>query len=192
MLAADGRCKTFDARADGFVRGEGCGVVVLKPLAAALAGGDRIFAVIRGSAANQDGASGGLTVPNIEAQKAVIRLALARAGVEPGDVGYVEAHGTGTALGDPLELRALAAVLCRDRPAAGPLSSGPGRPTSATRKAPRGSPADQGGLALHHGEIPPHLNFERPNPHVDWSELNVLVRRGPCPCLPRRAARSSA
>ncbi len=176
MLAADGRCKTFDARADGFVRGEGCGVVVLKPLAAALAGGDRIFAVIRGSAANQDGASGGLTVPNIEAQKAVIRLALARAGVEPGDVGYVEAHGTGTALGDPLELRALAAVLCRDRPAGRPLVVGSVKTNIGHQESAAGiAGLIKAVLALHHGEIPPHLNFERPNPHVDWSELNVLV-----------------
>ena len=110
-LAPDGRCKTFDAQADGYVRGEGCGVVVLKRLSDALAHGDRILAVLRGTAANHDGRSSGLTVPNGQAQKAVIEAALADAGGMPPDlVDYVEAHGTGTPLGDPIELRALAEV----------------------------------------------------------------------------------
>ena len=110
MMAADGRCKAFDSRADGFVRGEGCGVIVLKRLSDALADGDRIRALIRGSALNQDGRSSGLTVPNLSAQKAVIRQALADGSVEPGEVGYVEAHGTGTALGDPIEAHALSLI----------------------------------------------------------------------------------
>ena len=116
MLAPDGRCKTFDASADGYVRGEGCGVVVLKTLSAAQADGNRILAVIRGSAVNQDGRSGGLTAPNGPAQEAVIRAALAAAGVDPHEVSYLEAHGTGTSLGDPIEVRAASAVLCKDRP----------------------------------------------------------------------------
>jgi acyl transferase domain-containing protein len=107
MLAPDGRCKTFDAAADGFARGEGCGVLVLKRLSDALSDGDTIHAVIRGTAINQDGRSGGLTVPNGPAQESVIRAALDAAGADPDEIDYVEAHGTGTPLGDPIELRAL-------------------------------------------------------------------------------------
>ena len=121
MLAPDGRCKTFDASADGFSRGEGCGVIVLKRLSKARADGDRVRAVIRGSAVNQDGRSGGLTVPNGPAQEAVIRAALVDAQLQPGDIDYVEAHGTGTSLGDPIEVRALANALARGRSADAPL-----------------------------------------------------------------------
>ena len=117
MLAPDGRCKTFDAAADGYVRGEGCGVIVIKRLEDAIRDGDRIRAVIRGSAINQDGASGGLTVPNGVAQQRVIADALKRAGVAPSDVGYLEAHGTGTSLGDPIEAQAAGAVLGAGRDA---------------------------------------------------------------------------
>jgi len=113
MLAPDGRCKTFDARADGYVRGEGCGVIVIKRLEDAIRDGDRIRAVIRGSAINQDGASGGLTVPNGVAQQRVITAALKRSGLAPADVDYLEAHGTGTSLGDPIEAQAAGAVLGR-------------------------------------------------------------------------------
>src|SRR5690606_17438423 len=111
MMAPDGRCKTFDARANGFVRGEGGALVVLKRLSDAVADGDRSLAVIRGSAVNQDGRSNGLTAPNGPSQEAVIREALADGGVEPHEVAYVEAHGTGTSLGDPIEVQALGAVL---------------------------------------------------------------------------------
>jgi acyl transferase domain-containing protein len=117
MLAPDGRCKTFDAAADGYVRGEGCGVVVLKRLSDALAQGDTVLAVIRGTAVNQDGRSAGLTAPNGPSQEAVIREALTDAGLKPSEVGYVEAHGTGTSLGDPIEMRALGAVLREGRDA---------------------------------------------------------------------------
>jgi acyl transferase domain-containing protein len=109
-LSADGRCKTFDAAADGFGRGEGCGVVVLKRLSDAVANGDNILALIRGSAVNHDGPSGGLTVPNGLAQQALIRQALTDARVQPAELSYIEAHGTGTSLGDPIEVRALGAV----------------------------------------------------------------------------------
>ena len=124
MLAPDGRCKTFDATANGFARGEGCGIVVLKRLADATRDGDRILAVIRGSAVNQDGASSGLMVPNGPAQERVIRRALEQAGVEPWEVSYLEAHGTGTSLGDPIEVQAAAAALGAGRPADRPLLVG--------------------------------------------------------------------
>src|SRR5262249_26090453 len=124
MTAVDGRCKTFDESADGFVRAEGCGIVALKRLTDAIADGARVRALIRGSAINQDGASSGFTVPNGLAQEAVIRQALRAGGVEPSSVGYVEAHGTGTSLGDPIELEALDAVLGQNRLAAHPLVVG--------------------------------------------------------------------
>src|SRR5207237_7371831 len=122
--AADGRCKTFDAAADGYVRGEGCGVVVLKRVSDAIADRDNILAVIRGSAVNQDGRSGGLTAPNGPSQESVIRAAMKNGGVEAGDVDYVEAHGTGTSLGDPIEVHALKAALCGDGRASAPLRVG--------------------------------------------------------------------
>ncbi|NJK64641.1 MAG: polyketide synthase, partial [Synechococcaceae cyanobacterium SM2_3_1] len=116
FIAPDGRCKTFDARADGYVRSEGAGMVILKPLSQALADGNSIYAVIRGSAINQDGRSNGLTAPNPQAQEAVIRAAYQHAGISPGQVQYVEAHGTGTKLGDPIELKALGKVLSEGAP----------------------------------------------------------------------------
>ena len=138
MLAPDGRCKTFDAAADGYVRGEGCGVIVVKRLEDAIRDGDRIRAVIRGSAINQDGASGGLTVPNGVAQQRVIADALKRADLEPSDVGYLEAHGTGTSLGDPIEAQAAGAVLGAGRdPEPAAVDRVRRRRTSDTWKRPR-------------------------------------------------------
>lgn len=115
FLSPDGRCKTFDSGANGYVRGEGAGLVVLKPLSQALADGDRIYAVIRGSAVNQDGRSNGLTAPNPQAQEELLRKAYRVAGVSPSEVQYVEAHGTGTKLGDPMEMKALGTVLAKGR-----------------------------------------------------------------------------
>ena len=124
LMAPDGRCKTFDHRANGYVRSEGAGIVVLKPLAAALADGDRIYAVIRGGAVNQDGRTNGLAAPNRLAQEDVLRAAYADAGIDPAEVDYVEAHGTGTAVGDPIEVGALASVLGRGRSPQRPLRVG--------------------------------------------------------------------
>ena len=115
MMAPDGRCKAFDAAANGYVRGEGCGMVVLKRLGDAVADGDRILAVIRGTAVNHDGRSNGLSAPNGPAQEAVIRAAPSDAGLAPHDISYVEAHGTGTRLGDPIEIEALRSALCGGR-----------------------------------------------------------------------------
>jgi len=176
MMAADGRCKTFDASADGYVRGEGCGIVVLKCLSDALKDGDNILALIRGSAVNQDGRSNGLTAPNGPAQEAVIREALKEAGVTPAQVSYVEAHGTGTPLGDPIELQAVGAVLSEGRPKGQPFAIG----SVKTNIGHLESAAGIAGLikvvlALQHKEIPPHLNFKVPNPYISWETLPVVI-----------------
>ena len=176
MLAPDGRCKTFDAAANGYVRGEGCGILVLKRLSEAEADGDRIWGVIRGSALNQDGASTGLTVPSEEAQEQVILDALRRSGVTPSQVDYVEAHGTGTPVGDPIELRAVAAAYGRDREAKRPLLIG----SVKTNFGHLESAAGVAGvmkvlLAMRHGVIPKHLNFSSPTPAVDWQRMPLQV-----------------
>lgn len=176
MLAPDGRCKTFDAAADGYVRGEGCGVVVLKRLDDAIRDGDRIRAVIRGSAVNQDGASGGLTVPNGVAQQRVIAEALKRSGVSACDVGYLEAHGTGTSLGDPIEVQAAAAVLGEGRDAARPLLIGSVKTNIGHLEAAAGiAGIIKVVLSLEHQVLPKHLNFENPSPYIPWDRLAVRV-----------------
>ncbi|MHB1132625.1 MAG: type I polyketide synthase [Chloroflexota bacterium] len=182
MMAPDGRCKAFDARADGYVRGEGCAVVVLKRLSDAVAEGDRVLALIRGSAVNHDGRSGGLTAPNGPAQEAVIRAALAGAGVSPLQVSYVEAHGTGTSLGDPIEVQALASVLGQDRDRERPLLVG----TVKTNIGHLETAAGIAGLlkvvlALQHDEIPPNLHLQQPNPYIPWAQLPVAVPVVPTP-----------
>ena len=176
MLAPDGRCKTFDAAADGYVRGEGCGVLVVKRLEDAVRDGDHIRAVIRGSAVNQDGASGGITVPNGVAQQRVIAAALECAGVAPADVDYLEAHGTGTSLGDPIEVQAAAAVLGRDRDADHPLLIGSAKTNIGHLEAAAGvAGVLKVVLALEHAELPRHLNFHTPSPHIPWDRIPVRV-----------------
>lgn len=176
MLAPDGRCKTFDAAADGYVRGEGCGVIAIKRLEDAVHDGDRIRAVIRGSAVNQDGASGGLTVPNGVAQQRVITDALQRAGVRPGDVGYLEAHGTGTSLGDPIEAQAAGAAFGAGRDAGRPLLIGSAKTNIGHLEAAAGvAGVLKVVLALEHEWLPKHLNFENPSPHIPWDRLPVEV-----------------
>ncbi|HEX4953119.1 MAG TPA: beta-ketoacyl synthase N-terminal-like domain-containing protein [Thermoanaerobaculia bacterium] len=183
-LAPDGRCKPFDHRADGIVRSEGAGLVVLKPLERALADGDRIHAVIRGSAVNQDGRSNGIMAPNGAAQEEVLRQAYQAAGISPAQVQYVEAHGTGTSLGDPVEVKALASVLSPGRMSGrrfrlGSLKSNLGHMESA---------AGIGGvikvaLAMRHRRLPPSLHFERPNPLIPFEEIPAQVQTelGPWP-----------
>ncbi|OBI99922.1 polyketide synthase [Mycobacterium alsense] len=176
MLAPDGRCKTFDAAADGYVRGEGCGVIVVKRLEDAIRDGDRIRAVIRGSAVNQDGASGGLTVPNGVAQQRVIAEALQCAGVAPADVDYLEAHGTGTSLGDPIEVQAAGAALGKGRDADRPLLIGSVKTNIGHLEAAAGiAGVIKVILALEHGVLPKHLNFSKPSPHIPWDRLPVRV-----------------
>lgn len=175
MLAPDGRCKTFDARADGFARGEGAGVVALKRLRDAVAAGDPILAVIHGSAVNQDGPSSGLTAPNGPSQAAVIRAALDNAGIGPGHVGYVEAHGTGTSLGDPIEMQALGDALGA-RGAAPPLLVGSIKTNLGHLEAAAGvAGLIKAVLCLQHGQVPPHLHFDTPSPFIPWNDLPVVV-----------------
>ncbi|MBU0485485.1 MAG: type I polyketide synthase [Proteobacteria bacterium] len=177
MLAADGRCKTFDAAADGYVRGEGCGVVVLKRLSDALVAGDRVLALVRGSAVNQDGPSGGLTVPSGPSQEEVIRQALASGGIKAAEVGYVEAHGTGTSLGDPIEVGALGMVF-GERSSAEPLLIGSVKTNIGHLEAAAGiSGLIKVVLSLQADEIPAHLNFKKPNPHIEWDKLPIEVPR---------------
>ena len=182
MTAVDGRCKTFDASADGFVSGEGCGIVVLKKLSDAVADGDRILAVIRGSAVNQDGPSSGLTAPNGPSQEAVIREALDKAGLEPSQIDVIEAHGTGTPLGDPIEVQALGAVLREGRAADRPVVIGSVKTNIGHTQAAAGvAGLIKLVLALQHGEIPPHLHFATPNPYIPWNDLPVKVATGVTP-----------
>jgi acyl transferase domain-containing protein len=196
MMAPDGRCKTFDASADGYVRGEGCGVVVLKRLGDAIAEGNRVLAVVRGSAVNQDGLSNGLTAPNAQAQRAVIQEALARAGVAPDTVSCVEAHGTGTPLGDPIEVDALRAALMPGRT--------PDRPCAlASVKTNIGHLEAAAGIAgiiktvlgLERGQIPPHLHLRTLNPRVALEGTSFFIpsELTPWPATsgPRRAGVSS-
>jgi acyl-CoA synthetase (AMP-forming)/AMP-acid ligase II/3-oxoacyl-(acyl-carrier-protein) synthase/acyl carrier protein len=177
MLAADGRCKTFDASADGYVRGEGCGVVMLKRLADARRDGDRIWAVIRGSAVNQDGRSNGLTAPNGPSQQDVIERALRDARARPADIGMVEAHGTGTSLGDPIELNALARTLLLGRTETAPCQIGSVKTNFGHLEAAAGiASLMKTVLALHHARIPAHLNWKNLNPLI---ELDTALFRIP-------------
>jgi len=172
MLASDGRCKTFDARADGYVRSEGCGLVALKLLSRALEDKDQIFAVVQGSAVNQDGRSNGLTAPNGLAQQAVIRQALVNAKIAPHQISYVEAHGTGTPLGDPVEVQALAAVLTageqyeeeREDCAIGSVKANIGHLEAAAGVAGFLKVV----LALKHQQIPPQLHLKDLNPQIHF------------------------
>ncbi|MDE3268058.1 MAG: beta-ketoacyl synthase N-terminal-like domain-containing protein [Chloroflexota bacterium] len=176
MLSPDGSCKTFDEAANGYVRGEGCGILVLKRLRDAVADGDRIWGIIRGSAINQDGASAGLTVPNGEAQEDVIREALRRAGLSVSQIDYVETHGTGTPVGDPLELQAVASVFGTERKADNPLYIGSVKTNFGHLESAAGAASlIKVFLAMHQGVIPKHLNFNNPSPAIDWENLPIRV-----------------
>lgn len=175
-LAPDGRSKAFDARANGYVRGEGAGLVALKRLSDARRDGDPIICVIRGSAVNNDGASNGLSAPNPRAQELVLRDAYARAGIAPQQVQYVEAHGTGTMLGDPIEAKALGAVLGNGRPSDRPLLIGSVKTNIGHLEAAAGiASVIKVALALSHRQIPPSLHFVTPNPLIPFADLRVQV-----------------
>ena len=181
-MSASGQCHSFDAAADGFVRSEGAGVVVLKRLSDALRDGDRVLAVVRGSAVNQDGRSNGLMAPNPAAQMAVLRAAYVNAGVEPRAVGYVEAHGTGTLLGDPIEARALGTVLGRGRPAGDPLLIGSVKSNLGHLEAAAGvAGLAKAVLAVSRGVIPANRGYQNPNPHIPFAKLRLKVVADPTP-----------
>jgi len=184
MLAADGRCRTFDADASGFSRGEGCGIVVLRRLSDAVRSGDRILAVIRGSSVNQDGPSSGLTAPNGPAQEAVIRSALEAAGVAAAGVGYVEAHGTGTVLGDPIEVQALGSAYGKGRASDSPLLVGSVKTNLGHLEAAAGIAGFiKLVISLDARTLPAHLHFRAPNPHIPWDRIpiEVVAERRPFP-----------
>ena len=195
-LSPTGGCHAFDASADGFVRGEGCGVAVLKRLTDALRDGDRVLAVVRGSAVNQDGRSNGLMAPNPAAQMAVLRAAYANAGVAPREVDYVETHGTGTLLGDPIEARALGTVLGRGRSEQSPLMIGAIKSNLGHLEAAAGIAGFiKTVLAVQRGRIPQNLHFQTPNPHIPFDQMRLKVvaeqREWPSVRRVRRAGVSS-
>ncbi len=194
MLAPDGRCKTFDASADGYVRGEGCGVVILKRLSDALRDGDNILALVRGSAVNQDGRSNGLTAPNGLAQQDVIRTALTQAQVTPNQISYVEAHGTGTPLGDPIEMSSLNAILNDDsnrRVVVGSVKTNIGHLESAAGIAGLIKVV----LAMQNEAVPPHLHLKEINPYLSLDgsriEIGTYLRLWKRRAVPRFAGVSS-
>lgn len=193
MLAPDGRCKFGDASADGFVRSDGVGVVVLKPLAAATANGDRVYAVILGSAINNDGRSGGLPMtPGEKGQEELLRHAYQAAGVVPSEVDYVEAHGAGTSVGDPVELTALGAVLGEGRAANHPCLVGSVKTNIGHTEAAAGiAGLIKTALCLQHKVIPPSLHFREPNPTIAWDAMPLRVATQ-CEALPRRGRPANA
>ena len=181
MLSPEGRCKTFSASADGYARGEGGGLIVLKRLSDAQRDGDKVLAVIQGSAVNQDGPSGGLTVPNGPAQTRVIESALKNAGLKPELVNYVEAHGTGTPLGDPIEIQALNRAyknrpLCKQNNSPVDLLVGSVKTNFGHLESAAGiAGLIKSVLILQHQQVPAHLHFDTPSPHIAWSDLAVKV-----------------
>lgn len=176
MLSPTGQCHTFDAKADGYVQGEGVCAIVLKPLSKALRDKDRIYAVVAGSAVNQDGKTNGLTAPNGLQQEALLRTAYRKARIDPATVSYVECHGTGTFLGDPIEAQALGAVLGKGRPADQPCWLGSVK-TNVGHLEPAAGLVGviKVALMLQHGLMPPHLNMTTPNPHIAFAQHNLNI-----------------
>ena len=176
FLSPTGRCRTFDDQADGYIRSEGCGVVVLKRYADAVTDKDNILAVLRGSAVNQDGFSNGLTAPNGLAQQSVLQKALGNAGIHPRDISYLETHGTGTPLGDPIEANAIQAVFGEGRPKSHPLWIGSVKTNIGHTEAAAGiAGLIKVVLSLQHRQIPPHLHFEKLNPRINLDEMNGII-----------------
>lgn len=196
FLSADGRCKAFDASANGYARGEGAGIVLLKPLSRALADRDPIYALVRGTAVTQDGHTNGITVPNQIAQETAMRTAYRRAGIAPHEIQYVEAHGTGTPVGDPIEARAIGNVLSAGRPEGQRCVIGSVKTNIGHLEAAAGvAGLTKAALALRHRQIPPHLHLQNPNPDIPFDELQLRVPTGlenwPATDGPRRAGINS-
>jgi len=192
-LSPDGRCKTFDASADGYGRAEGCAVLALRRLSDAQRDGDPILAVIRGSAVGHDGPSSGLTVPNGAAQQQVIRDAIANAGIDPLEISYVEAHGTGTVLGDPIEVHAVEATYCQGRTADNPLHLGAVKASVGHMEVAAGvASLVKMVLALQAKQIPPHLHFNEPNPDLDLDGSHLKIDTALTPWMPRGGSRICA
>jgi acyl transferase domain-containing protein len=192
-LSADGTCKAFDSGADGYGRGEGCGIIVLKRLSDAVAQGDRIWGVVRASAVNHDGPSSGLTVPNPRAQSRLLETALRSAALDPRGIDYIEAHGVGTPIGDPIEMRSISSVFGPGRDPAQPLYIGSVKTNIGHLEGAAGIAGFlKTLLAVYHGEIPRNLHFEERSPQVDWTEAPVAVPTAhmawPHQRLPRRGA----
>ena len=176
MLCADGRCKTFDSRANGYVRGEGAGMIVAKRASDAAADGDVVLALIKGSAVNQDGRSSGLTAPNGPSQERCIRTALENGSLKPVDIGYIEAHGTGTSLGDPIEAIAVGTVLAEGREPGNRFVLGSAKTNLGHLEAAAGiSGLIKLSMCVQHGIIPPHLNFKEFNPMIDPEVLPIKI-----------------
>lgn len=176
FLSPDGRCKTFDASANGYARGEGAGIVFLKPLSRARADRDPIYALVRGTAVTQDGHTNGITVPNGASQEAAMRAAYERSGISPREVQYVEAHGTGTPVGDPIEAAAIGRVLSTDRPEHDPIVIGSVKTNIGHLEAAAGvAGLIKVALSLKHGQIPGHLHLKEPNPAVPFDEFRLRV-----------------
>ncbi|MFI9503596.1 SDR family NAD(P)-dependent oxidoreductase [Nocardia sp. NPDC052566] len=191
FLSPEGRSKSFSETADGYIRSEGSGTIILKPLSAALADGDHIYSVIRGTATNQDGRTNGISVPSEDAQAEMIMDACRDAGIAPSDIGYVEAHGTGTAVGDPIEARALGKALAPGRNGNGPCIVGAVKSNLGHLESAAGiAGVIKACLVLKNGEIPANLHGEVPNPKIPFAELGLRLAqsRQPWPGNGRRLA----
>ncbi|MEU3563467.1 acyltransferase domain-containing protein [Kitasatospora sp. NPDC006786] len=174
-LAPDGRCKSFDARANGYVRGEGAGVVVLAPLSVALERDLPVYCLIKGSSSNNDGLSNGMTAPNPQAQEKMLRTAWQRAGISPDLVDYIECHGSATPLGDPIEANAIGAVLGGDRPQ--PLRLGSVKSNVGHLEAAAGIVGlVKLAMSMRNGVLPPSLHYTAPNPQILFDEYNLTVQ----------------
>ena len=176
MLSPDGRCFAFDERANGYVRGEGAGAIILKPLSRAQADRDPIYATIRATVVNQDGRTNAMTVPGQESQETMLEEAYQDAGISPGRVSYMEAHGTGTPVGDPIEVKAIGGVLSRYRDSSDPCVIGSVKTNIGHLESASGiAGLIKTALILKHGKIPPNLHFETPNPNIPFEELCLRV-----------------
>jgi len=178
MLSPDGRSKFGDANANGFVRGEGCGIIILKPLQQALEHGDKIYALIVGSAMNNDGRRGHFLAPSPEGQADVLKQAYRDAGVKPNHVHYIEAHGTGTIVGDPIEIESLNQVIGENRPSERPCLAGSVKTNFGHLEAASGiAGLIKAALCIHHRQIPRSLHFNKPNPRIPWSDIKVKIQK---------------